>query len=368
MKIWKRGKNYYCRFEFAGREIYQSLKTDSKTEAKRRAQVLLEQAHDEKWAHPRSKKCCTLGEILAAYREASIKPSDDTRSNNIYRLLSIVAPGMTEKEAAKLSADVCTDAAIFEYRNRCSTPPPVAKGQPQAAPRPNGSINSDVRKARSLFSKDAMAYYRAKGLTLPDTLPAFQSVRHLAAPNRGYKPIGEKTAVEIDAAIASVKSEDIELWKILSIMRRTGLRNGEVLAMKGDWLEQTQEGPTIAIRNRSDWQPKNDVEANILIDNELAEELSKSGEDDYVIAPKMLPTQRYNLLYRTASKWIRKHIPSRTKSLYELRKEAGCVVATSLGLFAAKTLLRHKSQATTEMFYASSLALPRAITVGGKTE
>lgn len=368
MEPFKRGKVYYCRFQFRGREVYQSLKTSSKAEAKRRAQILLENAHDEKWAHPRSKKCCTLGDILAAYREASIKPSDDTRSNNIYRLLSIVAPKTPEKEAAKLSADVCTDAAIFEYRNRCSNPPPAAKGQPQVAPRPNGSINSDVRKARSIFSKDAMAYYRAKGLSLPDTIPAFLGVRHLEAPNAGYQPIGEATAAKIDEGIAKLKTEDIELWKVLSIMRRMGLRNGEVLAMKGHWLEQTPQGPAIAIRNRADWQPKNRVEATILIDEELAEELAKSGKDEYVIAPRKTPTQRYNLLYRTASKWIRRHIPGRTKSLYELRKEAGSVVATTQGLFAAQTLLRHKSQSTTETFYATNLTMPRAINVGGKAE
>ncbi len=99
---------------------------------------------------------------------------------------------------------------------------------------------------------------------------------------------------------------------------------------------------------------------------ELSEELVEEFRADigtrrYLVANDKAPTARQNAIYRTASAFVRKHLPGRSKSLHELRMYAGARVATEHGLYAAKEFLGHATVSTTEKHYAAYLKNVRAV-------
>lgn len=362
--IYRRGSIWHVRFWIVGRDgvrrrISISLKTESKTVAKKLApniynDYLIALRSPEPAGLPQ--KSSPLEAIEKAYLEFG-KGTKATRTQNINVLYRIVAPGADKKAAGKLSGDLITGDAITRF---------VCTALTGDKPRPAHSINSDIRHARAVFSKAARRdVYKVNKIALPITLDDFM-VATGADDSRnqgGYIPIPRSSLADLDGALAKIKDTEPDLWIVVSLMRRCGMRNSEVLAARGEWIIDTEEGPAIAIIARPYFSPKNGRGGEILIDLELAAMLIQKP-DDHLVAPGKLPTQRYNLIYREASAWVRQFIgKSRKKSLYELRKEAGSRVAAESGLFAAQALLRHKSQATTEKYYATSINRPRAIKI-----
>lgn len=349
------GRKYWiARFMLGGKAVFRSTKCKSKKGALAFAATLRSNTHNAVFIHPRSaKQVCTLRQIRNAYLVAPFgEPS--SRNCNWRQLLKIIAPGENRDSAAVLdrSADVVLPAAITAHQKDAMEP----------GLRSHVSINSDVRQARAVFSRNAVDYYESQGLVMPESLAKFMKVRLLKEEMHGYVPIDPAILAEMDAAIAELKITDYELWKVLIIVRRLGLRDDELLHAKGKWIVATNEGPAFAIRNSVEFKTKNGIEREILLPPDLAKELTGIGAEKFIIRHDLLPTPRYNFIYRKANVWIRQYLPDREKGLYELRKQAGSEVATSAPghIYDAQKFLGHKSYATTEKYYAKNLNRPRA--------
>lgn len=353
------GRNsYYVRFQFQGREVFKSLKTSNLASAKKAAKTVFDRIHDEQFIHPRTSgkvDSVTLGKIEEIYL-ADGNGKIRSRRQNINALYKIIASEKTHEEC---------QALFLEEVNESSVRVHIAAAT--KAKRPGNSTNSEIRQARAVFSKKAVKnIYTPKKISLPASLTGFMNADMASeqAVSTGYVPLDRSILVQLDKAMIKLKKTDLDTWKVVTLMRRCALRNSEILAAKGKWIIETEDGPALAILNRpeDDFTTKNGRECEILIDKKLASTLRCEAEE-FLIGQGKHKTDRYDIIYRTASAFVRKYTQGRKKSLYELRKEAGSRVATEEGLFAAQALLRHSSQKTTERFYARSLNRPRAIRV-----
>lgn len=351
--------SYYVRFKFRGQAVFESLKTSNKKQAQQAAQNIFDTAHDRYYAGYRDGRTTTLAQIEAAYLAAPIGVSDEAKRANLNYILRMAAPDLPHDQALAMPVSVLNDGSVQVYQ----------QSQLDRSRRPK-SINSDLRQGRSVFSKRARAHYKALKIAMPITLRDFLDAPMLPDHDEGgYEPIDRGTIVRMDAAIGRLKAEDFEMWKIISLIRRIGMRSKEILNAKGSWLEARGEHTVINLRNRRgrtdqpDFKTKNKLEGLIILDQEMIEAFAEVRPDEYLIAQGEKPTTRTNLIYRKANKWMRKFVPDRSKCLYELRKEAGSVVAEEHGLDAARQLLRHKDRSTTEKYYAAALNPIAGVTI-----
>ena len=347
-------KPYYVRFTLGGKQVFRSTKTTDRNRALAFAKMLRNNAYNTTLLHPRlAKAVCTIAQIKEAYANATSLGKAKVRRCNFLQLLHVISPGEAEETILEKSAEVIVPALIVQHQ---------AGGLKKK--RPPVSINADIKQARAVFSKRAVAYYeKVCGLTLPKTLKDFLEVPYLPAENRGYDPIAPQVLAKIDAAIAEIKTKNFELWKVLTIARELGLRNHEIYSAKGSWIIPTAEGTAFSVINREgEFRTKNGVEREILVASELGEALAGTPAEKYLIAPEKLPTQRHNVIYRETAMFLRPFLPNRKKLLYELRKQAGSWVATNAPghLYDAQAFLGHKSFATTERYYAKNLNRPKA--------
>ena len=317
-----------------------SLGTSEKREATKRAKSIFDEAQDLVWKKGVAPSA-TLASIEELYETAPIKPNAVSRKRAANCLRTVV--GEDSKAKKVTLADLTADALMAYITAQ------KIKG------RTSDGINSTLRQARSVFSKRARKYYIERGIVIPATLTGWLEAPLLPSAVSGYQPIDRVDLRGIDKAIESVRNTNPDLWLACSLSRRLGLRNDEIFSAVGEWVENTPSGPALVIRNRQIWRPKNGVSGILLLDTELASVLMLRDKDEFLVAPARTKTARYDIVYRDTSTLLRPFLQGRQKALYELRKEAGADTTTSQGLAAAKSMLRHKSQATTEKYYAAYL-------------
>lgn len=170
---------------------------------------------------------------------------------------------------------------------------------------------------------------------------------------------GERLRFEVPLThLRAVNVDYAELWLVNTMLRRLGLRSVELLAARDEWIEQRPDRQTgkpqwvLALRDRPDFNVrKHGAPRNLVLDEELLGILRK--QKGFLIAPNLKPAMRQELVERLHNTWLRQFIPDRAKGNHELRMWAGSIVYMRDGLAAAAYYLGHKSQVTTERFYAT---------------
>lgn len=344
--------SFYIRFKFRGISIYESLRTDEKATARRRAQNILDTVQERYFEGHRGGEKTTFAQIETAYTIAPLNCSTAARRHNVSLLLRICCPSMERAAALTQTLTRCTAAAIQQYQSA-----QLARG------RPPGSINSDLRQARSVFSRHARQAYEASKINLPGDIQKFLNQPGLRDRRQktGYVPIPRDALAALDDALVTLRQTNRAMWLVVMMMRSLGMRNSEVLRATGSQLIQHQGQFAIDLRNTADASIKNELEGIITLDPLLASELGAVAPCEYIVYHGKSKTARRNFIYKDTNRWLRKFIPGRTKCLYELRKEAGSVTAHRDGVFAAKKFLRHQSQATTERYYLGALSAASSI-------
>ena len=221
----------------------------------------------------------------------------------------------------------------------------------------NVGINSTLRNAASVFQERlVMSHY--KGLRLPPLEP-LRKMPALPVPPTHFVPWPVEKIAAMDAAGRALKEADAELWLCHAMLRRLGLRDGELLEARGSWIVWGEAGEAwldIRPRQPMDGEPgfdcfKHGRPRKLGLDAELQAALR--GRTGWLIAPEMKDSRRYDFIYREHCAWLRGFVPEgRTMVNHELRKLAASVVYTQHGLAAAAYFLGD-SVATTERHYAS---------------
>jgi len=222
------------------------------------------------------------------------------------------------------------------------------------------SANSTLRCARSVFARDVLPLYADLRLPAGNPLEGCQYLPE--SRDIGYQPLDRAVIDAVEESARALRVADLDLWLAYMLVSRCGLRNIEVLACKGSWLERRERivsGAVVyswflGVIERVDFSPKGRSRW-VAVPDFLASEIAGSG---YVVAPGRTASQRYDLIYRDLSSWLKSMLPPgrrSRKTVYELRKHNGSMIATRDGLLAAQEHLGHVDHQTTSRHYATLL-------------
>jgi integrase len=222
------------------------------------------------------------------------------------------------------------------------------------------SANSIIRQARSLFAPKVVKFL--KTLRLPQPLP-FAGVEFFPRESMRYTS-------RIDAGILMRQARE-ELAKscpdaflVMVLALGAGLRRGEIDKLL--WRDVDFAGGRIFITESEHGELKTeDSRGAVDIDQNTVEILrgfQAKGKGQFVISSVKSGEgeasrpwgNRYRCaaVFEKATQWLRTHGVEGNKALHTLRKEAGAIVATRDGIFAASKFLRHAGIEVTAAHYA----------------
>lgn len=229
----------------------------------------------------------------------------------------------------------------------------------------NGGLNATLRNVRAIFSPRVVRTKLGR-LLLPDLRP-LRGIPYLKHEEHGFVPWAREVYEKMAKAADEMRESDPEKWLVNAMLRRLGLRDAELLAARGDWLERRLVGDVerlvLVIQTRPDFKlPKGGRPRTLVLDEELAGLLA--DREGYLILPDGSPTARHDLIYRKHSKWMRDFVKVEDdgKTNHQLRMYAGSLVLRKTGsMTATAAFLGHKSVTTTERYYARHLEASEAL-------
>jgi len=239
-----------------------------------------------------------------------------------------------------------------------------AGNAPDARRRAENSAASLIRCARSLFSEKARKYASAE-LILPDPLP-FAGVE---LPKKGNTTYQSK--IDAGELIAKARQELTgEPFKIFTLGLLCGLRKREIDLLIWDQVDFTKG--VIRIERTEYFQPKSEDSAGeVDLDPEtlaLLRGWKATASGPFVIESTRPPRHdasrvnyRCTRHFETLYTWLKTQGITARKPLHELRKELGALLASTHGIFAAQSVLRHAQISTTAAYYTDK---KRRITAG----
>jgi integrase len=266
--------------------------------------------------------------------------------------------------AAKVDAlplTMLTPAAIqawkLEYINRAGT-------APDARQRASNTAASRLRSARSMFSKKARRF-ASPDLILPDPLP-FSSIELPKKANTAYQSKIDATSL-IEKARHELTGEP---FKIFTFGLLLGLSKKEIDLLA--WSQIDFQKGVIHIERTEHFQAKTeDRNADVDMDAEiimLLRDWQKTSSGPFVVESRHQPKPDAKRIYYRCEAhftalymWLRSQGITAQKPLHELRKELGAILASTHGIFAAQSVLRHAQISTTAAYYTDK---KRRITAG----
>lgn len=375
--------NYSMRVGFKKKRLSFSLRTTNKDMAARLAagiyQDLLLLGVDATLAKhspqdQREEKVATIGEYIAAAKAVmDVRPASfaayaaslrriagDILNKKRARRARIAAKNATKAEIDKASLAVLTPTAVQAWRLAF-----VARAGRNAklARAARISSNSFVRNAKSLFSPKVVKFLTT--LRLPEPVP-FAGVEMFARESMRYHS-------KIDAgelmrqARAELAESKPEIFHVLLLAVGCGLRRGEIDSLT--WADINFKDRQIHIDFSEYGELKTEDSRGVVdMDGTTAQllqgyraKMEAKGEDFVIPALKAAAGEKsreWGLRYRTgatfekACAWLRANGVDSNKPIHTLRKEAGSLIATRDGIFAASTFLRHSDIAVTARYYA----------------
>lgn len=344
----------------------------------------------------------TVQEFCKLYRTAIITadspPSKET-SERYIRCLVRVCEAAGVKRIRRLDA-----AAVERFKDvyiRAALPEETSEGgkkvrvKKPARVRSSASVrttlNGILRNAAAMFSKNLIAAYHLRGLTLENP---FSGTKLKRIPIKAHSPFprdlidriwqsavmlrdGDPEAPEPSQKLGRRSETAIDFrvprpdaFAILLLELGLGLRRNE--ADKAEWawvIEMPDARRFLEVRASEGFTPKTKQSRVIPIDPVVWEALlaNKSDERFIVPAPKSKPKRaagtksavyRCEEAHRVLVVWLRRAGVSDPKPCHALRKEFGSYVATCFSLFHAQKLLGHSTPAVTSAYYASLTDLP----------
>lgn len=242
---------------------------------------------------------------------------------------------------------------------------------PDARRRAENTATTLLRNARSLFSSKALEHI-GETLVLPNPLP-FAGIK---LPKKGNSTYQSKISAPDLIAAARLELEGAP-FQIFALALLCGLRKREIDLLT--WAQVDFSKAVIRIERTEYFEPKSeDSKGEIDVDPELLalfKVWKATAKGPFVIEPNLMPQrlthsqgqQTRREAYRCSRHftalyiWLRRKGVTAQKPLHELRKELGALLASSQGIFAAQSVLRHAQISTTAAYYTDK---KRAITAG----
>jgi integrase len=262
---------------------------------------------------------------------------------------------LAEVHGIKLSA--VTPAKVQEWKRAFLA---KARRDPISQRRSKVSVNSFMRRARSLFAPDVLRHLE---IELPEPLP-FTGIAFEPRQSLKYRS-GFDVKELIKKARIDLTDSDPELFKIFLLAVMVGLRRQEIDLL--EWQAFRWDAGVIRIEPTRYFHPKSeDSIGDVPIDPELMEIFrgyrARSGSD-FVIESDAEPKPevlydyyRCQKHFEKLTKWLRKNGVKTPKPLHTLRKEYGSQINLTHGIYAASRALRHADIGVTAAYYTDSRA------------
>jgi integrase len=223
------------------------------------------------------------------------------------------------------------------------------------------SVNSLIRRAKSLFAADAVRHLQT--IQLPDPLP-FAGVAFEPRVSQRYQ-----SAIDIEALIAAARNElqesQPELFKVFILAAFCGLRRLEIDRLT--WGAFRFDEGILRIQATNHFSPKTeDAIGDVVLEPELVAlfrgyRARENGENEFVIRSPNMPrpnalyeNYRCERIFENLIAWLRDKGVATKTPLHTLRKEFGSVINRLHGIHAASLALRHANIAVTTLHYTDS--------------
>lgn len=354
---------YTAEMHHAGRQMSKGLETTLYQVAETRARAWAQAVMADRWEDlvkvAGRSEAPTLGHVVDALLGSGMV-RDRTAREYASALLRLVARGLGlgDSDAARgQRVTVCTG-------DLCDRFVATMQGLPRpdyskAVREGNNSINSTLANARSAFGPKLLKAYEKAGLKWRwDTLRSF-----LESPRVQPEPVGfvlPPRSVVGDLVRASLECERsgrVDLFLTTQLMLCLGLDAGEVLACRGSWLEDG--ALVITARPAEGFQGKTANRGRRLtVPGHLLPYVLAAGAG-YVVRPEGSATERWDLIYREHSDWLRTWFPADryTKTNHSLRKLGGTLVANREGSARGGAQFLGNLEATFERHYSGAGAV-----------
>lgn len=375
---------WYVQIQHAGRREKIPLNSNNKEEAARQAKNFYERLRATNWDTARKEFCpridairarssLSLGDYLKQVQPLlRVRP----RTAEIYayalRKIAREATGAADRSKARfhpkshewrrvsdqIPLAELTPAAINGWKDRVMA---VAGTKAKERERAGRNINSFIRNARALFSRNILARLKEMGVKLPKPLP-FEDVTLEASGKTRYE-----STIDVRELLKNAKTQlqagDTEAWKVILLALGAGLRRAEIDFLRWDQLDFKESLVRVLSHGRFEAKTQ-DSEGSVYVDQGLLAELKKLhpvGSADFVVGPELKPGATAAVqYYRCASvfgrvtAWLRQQGVKGNKPLHTLRKEFGSIICACADIHAASRQLRHSNLSTTAAYYVDN--------------
>lgn len=334
----------------------------------------------------------TIEQLAELYRKVS-KSFENPPSDSTVRVYTNNLKSIAEYCGAKRLNRLTTDT-IDQAKRKFLAHSAAENRNPTAA---RVTLASLVRNASAVFSKQALAAFRAHGLSIENP---FVDSKVKGIKIKTYSPLpqqileniwgkafllrdGDPNAPPPEETLTPKRRFDFRLphpdaYAILFLELGLGLRRNEADKAEWAWCNQTRDGRRfIEVRESDVFQPKSKHSRVIPIAEDVWEALESIRFEGsrFIVPAKMvkkrkdlpLPYYRCDAGHRILVEWLRSMGVTSAKPCHALRKEFGSYVATSFSLFHAQKLLGHSSPTVTSDYYAGLTGLPILNPIGKAT-
>ena len=333
-----RGAPFYVRFTVDGKAYLWSTKTDNLPVARKRGADYRDAIIAKRFGLVAGMKqggsAGRVGDLIECYLNLH-SPSWTTRNRNVssFRELLRVSGLDDNARISQLGSSLISNYQTQFLKARKDASAVV-------------TLNSHVRNARSLFSRQSLKHYKGKPFEVPhETVEALFDVSPLKEPEK---------AIEIPTEAADKLAHEQltgEYRRAYLLARYAGLRAGEIAAARRDWLD----GDKLRVGGR-EFVTKSRKYRVITLPSQVTAELLLSDDPVYLVGPNRLVT-----VYRELPGMLAKMGFPSDKPLHSVRRYFGSILYSTQGPRVARDMLGHFSLSTTEKHYARSLDTPSPV-------
>jgi integrase len=297
---------------------------------------------------------------FAGYAVSLRRVAGDILAKRPSRKARLAVKRASKKVINEASLEILTSRAVQSWRLGY-----VAKAGKDAAKARAARIsaNSVIRQAKSLFGPKVVKFLPS--LRLPDPLP-FAGVEMFPRESMRYHSKIDAGEIMRKAKEELVESKP-ELFLVLLLAVACGLRRGEIDSLTWGNVDLKQGKIHVDFSEHGALKSEDsrgavDMDATTAALLQGLKAKAEAEDGDFVIpAMKAAPGEksrtwgnryRGTTAFEKASAWLRANGVKANKPIHTLRKEAGSIIATRDGIFAASAFLRHSDIAVTARYYA----------------
>lgn len=353
-----RSAPWYLTSEINRKRFNHALGTNIASVAEKTAvERYIKPALDQRWevvesTGIKSKSVLTLAQLFAAWRGLASERSSGHVEGCVNAVLNVLRRAGIEAPLQKRVEEVIVPGTIERWRRQVLLECEGRDQEGQA--RHKRSQNSVLTKARCLFSKSAVADYRAAGKVVPDVSGFLE-----AAEQRKFKQVAKEVAPMSRERLRGLvrlayAREDWNEFAAVFLSLAFGLRASEVAQVRWEhfteidgaaWLDAAaavkRGSGRLVVRALDPWW-------RLFVRRARREGLWSEGEEEVLVGSM---TERSERVFRRVSDWMRLAGWKGQKAHHAFRAFAGGEVALKWGVYQAQGWLRHRSVTTTEANY-----------------